>query len=274
MEDAQGVTGMFNLRVNGVELECLDEGTGTPVVFSHGGSSDVRYWLPQREAFASTYRFVAFSRRFHGRGDWPAEGDYSTEAHVSDLLEVVRGLGAGPAHLVGFSTSLSLRAALVEPDLFASLTVIEPNVPWVLEGDPEGEAVLRWWRAENERVRQEAAGDPPAEARLWFELVNNQGPGTFDAQPAGLRELWLDNFTAVHPVAPPPEPLTQELLRTVRVPTLVVAAEHGMPFSRRIVDVVAACIPGARREVVPGVTHFMSYQAPDAFNERVLAFLG
>jgi pimeloyl-ACP methyl ester carboxylesterase len=63
--------GVTHIRVNGLELEYADEGTGVPVLFSHGGSSDVRYWEPQREAFAANYRFVAHSRRSteaaHGR---------------------------------------------------------------------------------------------------------------------------------------------------------------------------------------------------------------
>jgi pimeloyl-ACP methyl ester carboxylesterase len=76
---------VMHVRVNGVDLECLDEGTGVPVLFSHGGSSDLRYWEPRREAFAAHYRFVAYSHRFHGRRKWPASGDYSAEAHAKDL---------------------------------------------------------------------------------------------------------------------------------------------------------------------------------------------
>ena len=47
--------------MNGVELEYVEAGTGVPVVFSHGGSSDLRYWEPQREVFAARYRFVAYA---------------------------------------------------------------------------------------------------------------------------------------------------------------------------------------------------------------------
>ena len=57
---------MRHIQVNGVKLGYVDEGTGTPVVFSHGGHSDLRYWQPQREACATRYRFVTYSRRFHG----------------------------------------------------------------------------------------------------------------------------------------------------------------------------------------------------------------
>ena len=263
----------MRIQVNGVNLEYLDEGTGIPVVFSHGGYSDLRYWEPQCEAFAARYRFIAYSHRFHGSGAWPADGDYSAEAHVADLLAIMRRLEAGPAHLVGFSTAIALRAVLLEPALVRSLTIIEPNVPWLLEGDPESEAVLAWWREETERVAAEADGDQARAARLWFELVNNRGPRTFDSQPEGLRRMWLDNFGRKRPVAPPPEPLTCEKLSAVTTPALVIEAEDGMPYSRRIARKLAECISGSRLVAVPGVTHFMSYQEPTTFNRVVLDFL-
>lgn len=260
-------------HVNGVDLEYVEEGAGIPVVFSHGGGSDVRYWEPQRKVFAAHYRFVAYSHRFHGTGQWPATGDYSADAHARDLVEIMRRLAREPVHLVGFSAAVALRATLRNPELIRSLTIIEPNVPWLLEGDPEGEAVLAWWRRENERVRVEAAGDDARGAELWFELVNNMGPETFRAQPEAFRRMWLDNFGARRPAAPPPEPLRCEQLGAITTPTLAIGAGHGMPYSRRILELLDACIPGSRLLVVPGVTHFMSHQAPDTFNEAVLNFL-
>jgi pimeloyl-ACP methyl ester carboxylesterase len=261
------------VHLNGVDLEYVEEGAGVPVVFSHGGGSDVRYWDPQRKVFAGRYRFVAYSHRFHGTGSWPATGDYSADAHARDLVEIMRRLAPGPVHVVGFSAAIALRATLLDPALVRSLTIIEPNVPWLLEGDPQGEAVLAWWRHENERVRAEAAGDDARRAQLWFELVNNRGPDTFRAQPEAFRQMWLENFGARRPVVPPPEPLTCERLGSIATPTLALGAEHGMPYSRRILDSVAGCIPGCRLVVIPGATHFMSYQAPDVFNEAVLDFL-
>lgn len=264
---------MTHVQVNGVDLEYEDEGRGVPVVFSHGSGSDLRYWEPQREAFAARYRFVAYSRRWHGLSAWPTEGDYSAEAHVADLVAIMRRLEAGPVHLVGLSTAIALRATLQEPGLVRSLTIIEPNVPWLLEGDPEGQAVLAWWRGENARVKAEAAGDVVRAAKLWFELVNNRGPDTFDAQPEGFRRMWLDNFGTKRPTAPPPEPLTCEKLSAITTPTLAIEAEYGMPYSRRIVAALAECIPESSLVVIPSVTHFMSYQDPAVFNGVVLDFL-
>ncbi len=85
--------------------------------------------------------------------------------------------------------------------------------------------------------------------------------------------MWLDNFGTQRPAAPPPEPLTREQLGAISQPTLVIGAEYGMRYSRRIVELLANCIPGCRLTVIPGVTHFMSYQEPAVFNEMVLEFL-
>ena len=216
-------------------------------MFSHGGSSDLRYWEPQREAFASRYKFIAYSHRFHGAGPWPATGDYSADgAHDRPGCRHAPTRG-GPVHLVGFSTAIALRATLREPSLVRSLTIIEPNVPWLLDGDPEGEAVLAWWRAENDRVRAEAGGDAERRAKLWFELVNNRGPGHVrrparGSPPDVARQL----RRAKRPAAPAPRAVTCERLGAITTPTLVIGAEHGMPYSRRIVDVLASCIPGSR----------------------------
>jgi pimeloyl-ACP methyl ester carboxylesterase len=173
---------------------------------------------------------------------------------------------------VGFSSAIALRAALHEPELLRTLTIVEPNVPWVLEGDAAGEKVLADWRRENERIRAEAGDDRERAAALWFDLVDNRGPGSFALQPEELRSMWLDNFGRDRSTEAP-EPLTREQLQAIRTPTLALAAEHGMPYSRRIVELVAGCVPGARLVEVPGVTHFMSYQEPDVFNRIVLDFL-
>lgn len=263
---------MTHLRVNGVELEYVEEGTGVPVVFSHGGGSDLRYWEPQRRIFAKRYRFVAYSWRFHGTGSPPEEGDYSTDAHVADLAAIMRRLEVGPVHLVGFSSSIALHAAIQEPDLVRSLTIVEPNVPWLLEGSSEGESALEWWRTKRERNRSEAGGDPELAAVLFFETVNNRGPGTFAAQAEPLRRMWLDN-AGEKPAAPGRRPLTCEQLGAIKAPTLVIGGEYGMRYSAAILNALVPCIPHSRLVVIPGVTHFMSYQEPGAFNEVVLGFL-
>jgi pimeloyl-ACP methyl ester carboxylesterase len=263
----------MHVRVNGVELEYVEAGSGVPLVFSHGGGSDVRFWEPQRDVFAARYRFVAYSQRFRGSSTRSADTEDSTEAHAADLVALIEHLGAGPAHLVGFSSAVALRATLKAPALVRSLTTIEPNVPWLLQGDADGEEVLAAWREANRRLEVEAGGDAARRAELWFELVNNRGPGTLDAQPEAFRTMWLENFGSSSGRASPPEPLTCSQLATLAVPTLALGTEHGMRYSRTILDRLVACLPSCEHVVLPGVTHFVSYQAPHVFNAAVLDFI-
>jgi pimeloyl-ACP methyl ester carboxylesterase len=260
------------IDVNGVRLDYIEAGSGVPVIFSHGSGSDVRYWEPQRPAFAREYRFVAYSRRFYGAGAGKHRGENSQAAHAADLIAIIDRLRSDGAHVVGFSAPVAVRAAVERPELFRTLTIVEPNIPALLEGDDYGESVLAWWRRENDRVRANA-DDPRRRAELWFELVNNQGPGTFGAQLPAFREMWIENMTAERPPAPSTSgPVCADLAR-IPVRSLAIATEHGMPYSRLIVDRIAACIPDCRLVSIPGVTHFVSYQDPDRFNEIVLAFL-
>jgi pimeloyl-ACP methyl ester carboxylesterase len=247
-----------------VDLDIVDDGRGSPVVFCHGGASDRRYWEPQRPDVVARYRFVAYSQRRPTAEDPP-------DVHTDDLVMLIRGLEAGPVHLVGFSSATALRAAIRAPDAIRSLTILEPNVPWLLERDADGQAILAAWQADNERLRA-ATSDADERARLWFELVNNRGAGTFDAQPAPFRRMWLENFGS-RSSSRSPAPLTCGQLATIGMPTLVLATEYGMTFSRRIAEEVAGCITASELVVIPDATHFVSYQAPDRFNRVVLDFL-
>ncbi len=75
-----------HLRVNGVELSYVHQGTGTPIVFVHGAFSDLRIWEAQRPAVAQLYRFIAYNQRYHGTDPWPDEGQHYTAAtHAADL---------------------------------------------------------------------------------------------------------------------------------------------------------------------------------------------
>src|SRR5262249_36465005 len=92
------------LPVNGVDLSYVDQGSGAPVVFVHGGFLDLRFWEPQRQAMAQQYRFIAYTSRYHGTAAWPDTGkDYSAATHAADLAAFLGQLHAGPVHLVGHS---------------------------------------------------------------------------------------------------------------------------------------------------------------------------
>jgi pimeloyl-ACP methyl ester carboxylesterase len=270
---------MPQLRVNGVELSYIEQGTGTPVVFVHGAWMDLRYWKPQQQAIATQYRFMAYTLRYHGTAPWPDAGEhYSVVTHAADLVAFIRQLHAGQVHLVGLSSGARLvtLVAVQYPDLMRSLTVLEPPMDELLVDRPEAQPVRdAWWQAFAPIDTAAHAGEAIQAAKLFFELANNSGPGTFDTQPEAFRQMVLDNARTVPlaRAAPRPPAISCATLGGVKAPTLVVGGEQSPQYLALINEVVVRCIPGSRLVVIPQATHLMSHQNPTAFNEALLHFL-
>ena len=131
------------------------------------------------------------------------------------------------------------------------------------------------WRRGFEALRTKAqAGDAIGATRLFYELVNNQGPGALDVQPEPLRQMVLDNVRTV-PLALSARPpaFSRAILNGVKAPTLVVGGAQSPPSYAWINDAIAQSIAGSRLVVIPKAAHLMSYQNPSAFNEALLSFL-
>jgi len=270
------------LRVNDVDLSYIEQGTGAPVVFVHGAISDLRFWEPQRPEVAKRHRFIAYTYRYHGVAPWPDDGRrYSTALHTADLAAFIRGLGAGPVHLVGQSGGgvLATLVAMEHPQLLRSLTLAEPAIGALLVGMPEAKPALE----DREKIVGAAgaavqSGDAVQATKLFFDWVNNEGPGAFDKQPDALRQMLLDNantlpLSRVSPASPPPPAISCATLGGVKLPTLVIGGEHTRPYYSLINEIVVRCIPGSRMVTIPKATHPMNYQNPGAFNEALLQFL-
>jgi pimeloyl-ACP methyl ester carboxylesterase len=269
---------MPELRVNGVKLSYVDQGMGKPVVFVHGAWMDLPYWEPQREAVAEKYRFIAYTLRYHGTGQWLDDGrHYSTATHLADLTAFIRQLNAGPVHLVGLSMGgrLATLMALEHPDLLLTLTVLEPPLDDLLDDLPEAHSARDEWRRGFEALRRAAqAGDAIQATKLFYDLANDQVPGALDAQSEPFRQMVLDNARTV-PLALSARPpsLQGTTLGGITVPTLVISGELS-PRSRILIDeIIVKYIAGSRLAVIPAAAHLMSYQNPAAFNEALLDFL-
>jgi pimeloyl-ACP methyl ester carboxylesterase len=267
------------LRVDGVELSYIEQGTGAPVVFVHGAFPDLRFWEPQRQAVAQQYRFIAYNHRYHGTDPWPDEGKhYSAATHAADLVAVIRQLHAGPVHLVAipYGGLLATLVAAEHPDLVRSLTLLDLSIGALLADIPEAKSVLDERGKAFEPIRTAAkAGDAVQATKLFFEWVTNQGPGAFDTQPEAVRQMILDNARAVLLFfsAPPPPVLSCATLGGLKVPTLVLGGEGTPRYFALINEVVVRCIPGSRLMTIPKATHLMSTQNPAAVNEVLLQFL-
>jgi pimeloyl-ACP methyl ester carboxylesterase len=105
---------------------------------------------------------------------------------------------------------------------------------------------------------------------IWAPL------GTDDAAGAAIRRIAFDN---IHELTMDEsgeieiEPPAAHRLHEIDVPTLILKAEHDPPDMRRISDMLAAGIPGARARMIEGADHVVNLRQPAAFDAAVLPFL-
>jgi pimeloyl-ACP methyl ester carboxylesterase len=260
------------------QVEYVEAGKGAPVVFVHGAVGDLRFWGPQREAFAKSHRFVAYTMRYHGTKPWPDEGkEYSAETHASDLAAFITGFKAGPVHLVGLSYG-GLVAALVatkEPQLIRTLTLAEPALFALLGESPDGKAALEaWMKGAAPVLAAVKSGDAMRGTRELLALVSGGTPEDFDKLPPETRQVLTDNARTL-PVlfAAPPATISCDALRALKVPTLFVRGERTPVFFVKTNELAGRCIAGSRQAVVPAASHVMSTDNPAGFNRTVLEFI-
>src|SRR5215207_5712818 len=65
------------IEVNQTTLHYFECGKGEPLVFVHGGLGDLRSFHEQVEAFAASFRVIAYSRRYYPPNTPPRAGDNS-----------------------------------------------------------------------------------------------------------------------------------------------------------------------------------------------------
>ena len=283
---------MASVSVSGAQLDVVERGQGTPLLFVHGSASDRRSWQGQLDAFGARYRAIAYSRRWH----WPNAPigpgeDYAMLRHVDDLREVILGLDAAPAHLVGHSYGafLCLLLALREPALVRSLVLAEPPAITLFASSPPRPPELL--RLLVTRPRAAAAllkfglggvapavkafrrGDDQHAVRLFGRAVF--GPGGYDRMNPERRGQIQDNLSNVKAELTGSgfAALDCEQLRRLRLPVLLLEGERSIPLFGQVMDRLAELLPSARRVRLAGATHMLHGDNPDDFRAAVLDFL-
>jgi pimeloyl-ACP methyl ester carboxylesterase len=283
---------MPGIEINNTRLEYIEQGSGEPVVFVHGGLSDWRTWLPQIDQFSVHYHVVSYSRRYH----WPNEAipdnmDDQMMPHVNDLAELLRSLDIAPAHLIGNSWGafICLMLALKQPQLVQTLTLGEPPVQPLLMGSPP--KPLKMLKLFVSRPRTASAvmnfmskGYTPAVKAfrkgeiekgmeyfthfvLGKEAYINIPEERKDQMRANIKPQIAEFLGAGFP------PFTDDDARSIKAPALLVTGQNSPVFLLRMTDRLEELLPHAERTEIPDASHLMHEQNPGAYNEAVLGFL-
>ena len=187
---------------------------------------------------------------------------FRDRAHQSEWLgETLEGLGLERAHLVGasYGGGLALNQALRRPEQVASITLLDP----VSLADIRMAHFIFWGMAAfggslgPRRVRRQVA--------KWTRMPLVEEP----------RIMRLSLYGQInHPVrVVPPETLTDDQLRSIDTPALVLLGEKTVIYRAEEAAVRARSMPDARVEIVPDAGHALPVSHFDLVLDRIRGFL-
>ena len=259
---------MPTVDADGATLAYDTVGDGPPLVLVNGGFQDRMQWLFVTSGLAESCRVVAFDARGHGDSTGRITDPFDGR---DDILTIIDTLRLGPAHVVAHSGGglLALHAAIARPDLFASLSLHEPALLGLLDGDAAAEASQLFqttWRL----IR---GGDGEAALRGFMAALGgdwNQIPPPF--QQRMLRHVdnysgdWFGDLTHSIWHLDPAE------LTSLGCPMQLTRGSLSPPLLQAVNDRAAGALPGATVSVIDGAGHMAMVEQPARFTDAIVAF--
>ena len=257
------------INASGTEIWTERRWQGTDVLLIAGLGDPAEAWQPQLDGLSERYRLTAFDNPGAGRTPLPEE-PLSATTMADSAAALLRTVGVRSAHVVGFSmgSAIAQEVALGHPEIVRSLVLVStyarPDALW--------RSQLYFWRGW-QRSR-------PGSAPSW--RASSRG-STHRAPTRTARWVKSSRRRWASPTSSPWRPFKPKSTSAWRT-TRSIASRRSVrrrsccPASstsscrRASGRSVAASIPKARFEVMPGEAHQPFQEVPEEFNTRVEAF--
>lgn len=262
---------MPKVRVNDIEMFCVEAGAGAPLVLIMGFTGDHLAWGFQVPAFAQAHRVVAFDNRGAGQTDAP-DAPYTIRQMADDTVGLMDALGIDRAHVLGVSMGgmIAQEVALNHPDRVLTLQLHCT----LARSDAYVQALSASWRDIRTSLSREGA-------------LRAFGPWLFAPATYAERPEFVEALLQTALQNPHPQTLTGFLrqgeaitghdtldrLGGIRCPTLVSVGEEDILVPPRFSRELASRIPGAELRTIEGAGHAYFWERPDEFNAMCLDFL-
>jgi len=261
------VTEPRDIEAGGLAWREAGEGA-PPLILLHGLGGSRTSWDAQLRALSGERRCVAWDAPGYGAAA-PLPGRLTFPALADAVARLADALGPERPHLAGlsFGGQIAQHAALAHPHRFRSLTLLSTSPAFGLDGtEPDA------WRAA--RLAPLDAGREPADFAETV-LRGVAGPGISEpalaSQIAAMERISGDGLRHAIECL-----VTHDLrgrLREITLPTLVLVGALDDETPPAYAEAIAAEIPGARLDIVPGAGHLLNAEAPDIVDALLRAHL-
>jgi len=269
-----GQEALMTMTRNGeVSIFYVDEGSGRPVLLIHGHTLDHRVFDGVVTALKGRgLRLIRPDLRGHGRSGVPPSG-YHWSHHAADMEAVLEAAGVPKATVVGFSLGggVALELALERPELVGGLVLVDavlPDRPFEPEFLANLKEVARTIRSEGLRAAMEG---PWAASPLFAPSLEK--PEVREKLEEILRDFPGADYLARERDRVERDWTVPGRLGEIEVPTAVLVGAEDMLGFRQFSTEIAAGIPGARLEMVPGCGHLVPLEAPETVAGAILSIV-
>jgi pimeloyl-ACP methyl ester carboxylesterase len=274
-----------------LRLHYVDWGNacGPPLILVHGGQDHCRNWDWVAQDLRRDWHVIAPDLRGHGDSAYSPSGDYSMNAYVYDLAQLIHQLDLGPVTMIAHSLggAIALRYTGVFPTTVRALVAIEglgpsPTMLAERQGRPIAERIAEWVSRERAlagRLPRRYATIEDAFARMQAEnrhLTAEQARYLtvhgVSRNEDGTYSWKFDNYVRGFSPADISQDDIHALWGAIVCPTLLVRGAESWA-SDPAVDGRLAHFRNARVKVFEGAGHWVQHDRLEEFLAEVRAFI-
>jgi pimeloyl-ACP methyl ester carboxylesterase len=261
------------VTVGGRSLHAARRGSGPPLLLLAGMSANHAFW-PQEllAALEPHLELVLYDHRGTGASGREREA-FSLADLAADAAGALAELDLPRAHVLGFSLGgmVAQELALAHPEAVDRLVLAgtSPGGAGAVPLAEERFAAMREAMAEHDlerALRSAWAANVSAEFAA-DEVAFGRWAQAAAAHPMAMRTL-------EHQLAAARGHDAASRLGQLAAPTLVLHGEGDELLPAANGELLAAAVPGARLELLPGAGHFFAWEQPERTAQLVLAHLG
>lgn len=284
------------IPVGNAKLYSREIGQGTAIIVLHGGPDfDHSYLLPELDRLSDSYHLIYYDQRGRGQSAGGAKPeDVTLASDIEDIEKVRQYYHLDSVVLLGHSwgTVLALEYALRYPGRLSHLILMNPGpastddykqlrTEWLekraddmqkrkaiadtaayKEADPE--AVVAYYRIHFKPGLARSEDYEKLISRMQAAFIRQGKEGILKARAVESR-LMSETWAA-------PEYNLLPKLKSLRIPTLVITADHEfIPISTA--EHISQAIPNARMVTLKDCGHFSYMESPVAVREQIDSLL-
>ena len=248
--------------INGLEIEWIERGSGRPILFLHPGIG-IDPDAPVLDRLAAHARVMAPIHPGFGRSQAPKSFD-----HIDDLayfyLDLIDALDLRDVAIVGVSLGGWIAAEIAIKSTARLSHLVLANPVGIKVSGREHRDIVDIFALTQDEYLALAYCDPAAGKRDYKAMPEADVKAVARNIEATARYAWSPYMH---------DPKLKGRLHRIRIPTLLLWGTHDRVLSEPYGRAYCDAIPGARFEPIERAGHFPHVEQPDAFADKVLAFI-